>query len=53
MNKNWTVFLLVLIGIVAAAGLTLAALIEIVQAIVGLVVWGIIIILVYILWKTR
>lgn len=53
MNKTAVIIILVLIGIVAAAGLLLAAALELLQILIGLVVWGIIVLLVYIFWKVK
>lgn len=53
MNKTAVIIILVIIGIVAAAGLLLAAALELLQVLIGLIVWGIIVLLVYIFWKVK
>ena len=53
MKKGLTIFILILVGIVAAAGLALGAILEIAEAIIGFVVWAVIILVGYFFVKSK
>lgn len=53
MKKTAVIIIMVLIGIAASFGLVVGAVFEIIEAIIGFVVWAVIIVLVYVLWKVK
>lgn len=53
MKKGIIIFLLAIAGVIAAIGLVIAAMVEIVEAIIGIVFWGIIIAVGYFWLKSK
>jgi hypothetical protein len=53
MKKGLGIVLLIIVGIVAVAGLLIGAVIEIVQAVIGFVVWTVIILVGYFFIKSK
>lgn len=53
MKKTAVIIIMLLIGIAASFGLVIGALLEVIEALIGFVVWSVIIVLVYVLWKVK
>lgn len=53
MKKGLTIALLVLIGMVAAAGLVIGEIIELAEAIIGFIVWALVILAIFLIIKIR
>lgn len=53
MKKAAVIIIMILIGIAASFGLVIGAFFEIIEAVIGFVVWSVIILLVYVLWKVK
>lgn len=53
MKKFFTIIILIIVGIVAAVGLVLGAILELLEAVIGFVVWSVIILAGYFFIKTK
>lgn len=53
MKKGITITILIIVGLITAAGLAVSAILEVVQAIIGFVVWAVIILVGYFFIKSK
>lgn len=53
MKKGITITILIIVGIIAATGLAMSAILEVAQAIIGFVVWAVIILVGYFFIKSK
>lgn len=53
MNKVLTVTLLIILGLIAAGGLVIGAMLELLEAIIGFVFWSVIILIGYFFIKSK
>lgn len=53
MGKGAIIAILAIVGIIAAVGLVVSAVLQLAQAIIGIVVWGIILTALYFIIKSK